>query len=153
MWQASQLNGWLQTYCVLRSYLDHLVKRAVSSSGWSHGFPTVLIRVVSRSAAALNTLDMLLYKVTHFYLCSLYHQLCAAHRFSLFLEFLKIQLSSVLVRICIDCNVVKPKVAVFFLFFSLFSLSPAHFMQCVFLSDAIRFSGKMSHYKRMQMTL
>lgn len=153
MWQASQLNGWLQTYCVLRSYLDHLVKRAVSS-GWSHGFPTVLIRVVSRSAAALNTLDMLLYKVTHFYLCSLYHQLCVAHRFSLFLEFLKIQLSSVLVRICIDCNVVKPKVAFFFfLFFSLFSLSPAHFMQCVFLSDAIRFSGKMSHYKRMQMTL
>lgn len=154
MWQASQLNGWLQTYCVLRSYLDHLFKRAVSSSGWSHGFPTVLIRVVSRSAAALNTLDMLLYKVTHFYLCSLYHQLCVAHRFSLFLEFLKIQLSSVLVRICIDCNVVKPKVAFFFfLFFSLFSLSPAHFMQCVFLSDAIRFSGKMSHYKRMQMTL
>lgn len=154
MWQASQLNGWLQTYCVLRSYLDHLVKRAVSSSGWSHGFPTVLIRVVSRSAAALNTLDMLLYKVTHFYLCSLYHQLCVAHRFSLFLEFLKIQLSSVLVRICIDCNVVKPKVAFFFFsFFSLFSLSPAHFMQCVFLSDAIRFSGKMSHYKRMQMTL
>lgn len=152
MWQASQLNGWLQTYCVLRSYLDHLVKRAVSS-GWSHGFPTVLIRVVSRSAAALNTLDMLLYKVTHFYLCSLYHQLCVAHRFSLFLEFLKIQLSSVLVRICIDCNVVKPKVAFFFSFFSLFSLSPAHFMQCVFLSDAIRFSGKMSHYKRMQMTL
>lgn len=153
MWQASQLNGWLQTYCVLRSYLDHLVKRAVSS-GWSHGFPTVLIRVVSRSAAALNTLDMLLYKVTHFYLCSLYHQLCVAHRFSLFLEFLKIQLSSVLVRICIDCNVVKPKVAFFFFsFFSLFSLSPAHFMQCVFLSDAIRFSGKMSHYKRMQMTL
>lgn len=153
MWQASQLNRWLQTYCVLRSYLDHLVKRAVSS-GWSHGFPTVLIRVVSRSAAALNTLDMLLYKVTHFYLCSLYHQLCVAHRFSLFLEFLKIQLSSVLVRICIDCNVVKPKVAFFFfLFFSLFSLSPAHFMQCVFLSDAIRFSGKMSHYKRMQMTL
>lgn len=154
MWQASQLNGWLQTYCVLKSYLDHLVKRAVSSSGWSHGFPTVLIRVVSRSAAALNTLDMLLYKVTHFYLCSLYHQLCVAHRFSLFLEFLKIQLSSVLVRICIDCNVVKPKVAFFFFsFFSLFSLSPAHFMQCVFLSDAIRFSGKMSHYKRMQMTL
>lgn len=154
MWQASQLNEWLQTYCVLRSYLDHLVKRAVSSSGWSHGFPTVLIRVVSRSAAALNTLDMLLYKVTHFYLCSLYHQLCVAHRFSLFLEFLKIQLSSVLVRICIDCNVVKPKVAFFFFsFFSLFSLSPAHFMQCVFLSDAIRFSGKMSHYKRMQMTL
>lgn len=153
MWQASQLNRWLQTYCVLRSYLDHLVKRAVSS-GWSHGFPTVLIRVVSRSAAALNTLDMLLYKVTHFYLCSLYHQLCVAHRFSLFLEFLKIQLSSVLVRICIDCNVVKLKVAFFFfLFFSLFSLSPAHFMQCVFLSDAIRFSGKMSHYKRMQMTL
>lgn len=152
MWQASQLNRWLQTYCVLRSYLDHLVKRAVSS-GWSHGFPTVLIRVVSRSAAALNTLDMLLYKVTHFYLCSLYHQLCVAHRFSLFLEFLKIQLSSVLVRICIDCNVVKPKVAFFFSFFSLFSLSPAHFMQCVFLSDAIRFSGKMSHYKRMQMTL
>lgn len=152
MWQASQLNGWLQTYCVLRSYLDHLVKRAVSS-GWSHGFPTVLIRVVSRSAAALNTLDMLLYKVTHFYLCSLYHQLCVAHRFSLFLEFLKIQLSSVLVRICIDCNVVKPKVAFFFSFFSLSSLSPAHFMQCVFLSDAIRFSGKMSHYKRMQMTL
>lgn len=123
MWQASQLNGWLQTYCVLRSYLDHLVKRAVSSSGWSHGFPTVLIRVVSRSAAALNTLDMLLYKVTHFYLCSLYHQLCVAHRFSLFLEFLKIQLSSVLVRICIDCSVVKPKVAFFFFFFFLSSLS------------------------------
>lgn len=132
MWQASQLNGWLQTYCVLRSYLDHLVKRAVSSSGWSHGFPTVLIRVVSRSAAALNTLDMLLYKVTHFYLCSLYHQLCVAHRFSLFLEFLKIQLSSVLVRICIDCNVVKLKVAFFFsFFFSLLSLTGSFYAVCL----------------------
>lgn len=63
---------------------------------------------------------MLLYKVTHFYLCILYHQLCVAHRFSLFLEFLKIQFSSVLVRICIDCNVVKPKAAFFFSSFFFF---------------------------------
>lgn len=36
--------------------------------------------------------------------------------FSLFLECLKIQFSSVLVRICIDCNVAKPKVAFIFFF-------------------------------------